>query len=139
MRPVGATGRTSPPRSPAGGCGHPPLRHHKGQHITDTDLRFIYITCADGAEAEKIARALVSERLAACANILPGVRSVYRWKGKIEEAAEVAIIAKTRAGLVDALTERVKALHSYEVPCVVALPITGGNRDFLGWIEEETR
>ncbi|HUT97792.1 MAG TPA: divalent-cation tolerance protein CutA [bacterium] len=106
--------------------------------MTDTNLRFIYITCADAAQAEKIARALVEERLAACANILPGVRSIYRWKGNIEEAEEVALIAKTRAGLVDALTERVKALHSYEVPCIVALPITGGNREFLAWIEEET-
>ncbi|MCX7021977.1 MAG: divalent-cation tolerance protein CutA [bacterium] len=98
----------------------------------------MYITCADAAEAKEIARALIVERLAACANILPGVRSVYRWIGKIEEAAEVVVIAKTRARLVDALTERVKALHSYEVPCIVALPITEGNREFLGWIEKET-
>ncbi len=121
------------------GEGQSPTGQGEGFLITgDTGLRFIYITCADGAEADKIGRALVGEHLAACVNILPNVRSVYRWKGAIEEADEVVLIAKTKAGLVDALTERVIGLHSYEVPCVVALPITGGNREYLRWIGKET-
>jgi len=98
----------------------------------------IYITCASEAEAEQIARTLVEERLAAGVNLLPGVRSVYRWQGKVESAAEVVLIAQTRTDLVEQLTARVAGLHSYETPCVVAIPITSGNPAFLRWIEEET-
>jgi len=99
---------------------------------------WIYITAASPEEAHRIGRALVEARLAACANILPGMRSIYRWQGAIEEAQETVLIAKTRQELVEPLTARVKALHSYTVPCVVALPILGGNPDFLRWIEDET-
>jgi periplasmic divalent cation tolerance protein len=99
----------------------------------------VYMTTADAAEAERIGRALVEERLAACVNILEGMRSLYWWQGNLEEGHEAVLIAKTRDGLVDALTERVRALHSYECPCVVSLPITGGHGAFLGWIESETR
>lgn len=99
----------------------------------------VYITAADGAEASRLARALVEERLAACANVLPGHRAFYWWQGKLEEGEEGALIVKTRRALLDALTARVKALHSYSVPCVVALPIQGGNPDYLRWLAEETR
>ncbi len=98
----------------------------------------IYVTCSDEAEAGRIGRAVVEERLAACANIIPGMRSLYWWDGAVQEAGEVVLIAKTRAERVAALTARVKALHSYDVPCVVALPLTGGNADYFAWIEAET-
>ncbi|MBG0789632.1 MAG: divalent-cation tolerance protein CutA [Desulfovibrionaceae bacterium] len=100
---------------------------------------FVYMTCADMREAEDIAAVLVTRRLAACANILPGMRSVYWWRGKVERAEEVVLIAKTRDSLVEELTGAVKAMHGYEVPCVAALPITGGNPDFLGWVQSETQ
>jgi periplasmic divalent cation tolerance protein len=77
--------------------------------------------------------------LAACANVLPGVTSVFRWQGEVQEDGETALILKTRSELVEPLTKRVKELHSYDCPCVVALPIAGGNPDFLQWIADETR
>jgi periplasmic divalent cation tolerance protein len=103
------------------------------------EFREITITAATLDEARRIAEALVGERLAACANILPGAQSIYRWQGAVVRDDEVVILAKTRATLVDAVVARVKALHSYQVPCVVALPIVGANPDYLRWLEEETR
>ena len=100
---------------------------------------FCYITAGSREEALAIGRALVEERLAACANILDGMTSIYHWRGAIEEAKEAVLIVKTRAALVEPLTERVRALHSYDCPCVVALPITDGNPAYLAWIEAETR
>ena len=100
---------------------------------------FAYVTCGDLDEAQAIAAKIVEERLAACANLIPGMTSVYRWEGKIEQAGETVLILKTQASLVDKLTERVRALHSYDCPCVVALPVAGGNPAFLDWIAEETR
>jgi periplasmic divalent cation tolerance protein len=96
------------------------------------------MTTASPEEARRIGTALVGERLAACVNIIPGMTSIYRWQGRIEEGQETVLVAKTRQEQVPALTERVKAMHSYTVPCVVALPMAGGNPDFLRWIEEET-
>ncbi len=98
-----------------------------------------YITCESLEQARMIGRTVVAERLAACVNILPGMVSMYWWQGKIEEAAETVLVAKTRMTLADALTKRVAALHSYDVPCVVVLPILRGNPDFLRWIESETQ
>lgn len=104
------------------------------------DQRFlIYVTAPSAEEALKLGRALVGERLAACANVLPGMESVYWWEGKLAEDSEAVLILKTRADLVEALTERVRALHPYTCPCVVALPIASGNPAFLEWIGEETR
>lgn len=100
---------------------------------------FAYITVGSDEEARRIARTLVEERLAACANLVAGMHSVYRWKGEIEQATETVVIAKTRVDLLESLTERVRALHSYECPCVVGLPATGGNQDYLDWIASETR
>ena len=100
------------------------------------EARFIYITCKDTSEAQTIGKALVEEKLAACANILPGMKSIYSWKGEIVEDKEVVLIAKSTSALVNELTEKVKALHSYEVPCVVALPIEHGNPDYLKWIHD---
>jgi periplasmic divalent cation tolerance protein len=102
------------------------------------ELRFIYITAKDRDQARAIGRALVEERLAACVNIIDGVNSFYWWHDAIQDDREAVVIAKTRAELVPKLTDRVRALHSYQVPCVVALPILSGNPDFLTWIEQET-
>ena len=98
----------------------------------------VYVTASSAREAERIASTTVDEGLAACANILGPIRSVFRWQGKIERAREVALILKTRRSRVAALTRRVKELHSYTVPCVVALPMLGGNPDFLAWISAES-
>lgn len=100
---------------------------------------WIYVTCADTQQAENIARALVGERLAACANVLGAIRSFYWWNGQVQEGGEVALVLKTRRELVSAATQRIKALHSYECPCVVALDITDGNAEFLDWIVRETQ
>lgn len=102
-------------------------------------ITLLYITTSDHTEAEAIARTPLEERLIACANILPGVASLYWWEGKISEAQECVLIAKTSEKCVDAVVERVRALHSYTCPCVVALPVNGGNPDFLQWIRGEVR
>lgn len=98
----------------------------------------VYITAGDADEAERIGTVLIEKRLAACVNIIPGMRSMYRWEGKVESANEVVLIAKTRSDLVHKLTNMVTDHHSYDVPCVVAVPIQGGNQAFLQWIGEET-
>lgn len=98
----------------------------------------LYITAAHREEAEAIAQALLENRLAACINILGGITSLYRWEGEIKTGDEVALIAKTRVDLVAAATAAVQEIHSYDCPCIVALPIQGGNPDFLQWIEDET-
>lgn len=90
-------------------------------------------------EARQIASALVAERLAACANLLPGMESVYRWQGKVESETEIVIIAKTRESLFEQLRARIVELHSYDCPCIVALPITDGHPEFLSWIRQNTR
>ncbi|MBM3505615.1 MAG: divalent-cation tolerance protein CutA [Alphaproteobacteria bacterium] len=104
-----------------------------------SDARFVYVTAASRAEALAIGQALVVERLAACANVIDGMASIYWWQGKIERAEEAVLILKSRAALIEPLTARVKQLHSYEVPCVMALPIEAGNADYLRWIAGETR
>ena len=93
-----------------------------------------YVTAADADEARRIGQALVEENLAACVNILPGHTAVYRWEGKVEEAAEAAFLAKTTAGRFDALRSRVRALHSYDLPCIVAFAAEAGDTDFLDWV-----
>lgn len=100
---------------------------------------FIYITAKNRSEAKRIGETLVRERLSACVNIISGMNSIYRWEGEICRGSEAALIAKTRSALVPGLIKRVKALHSYSCPCIVSLPITGGNKDFLKWIHTETR
>ncbi|MEO5338033.1 MAG: divalent-cation tolerance protein CutA [Magnetospirillum sp. WYHS-4] len=98
----------------------------------------VYITAPGRDEAARIGRAVVEARLAACANVIPGMTSFYWWQGALQEDQEAVLILKTRPDLVDALTAKVKELHGYQVPCVVALPIEKGNPDFLDWINEET-
>jgi periplasmic divalent cation tolerance protein len=104
----------------------------------DTPM-LVYVTVPDAAEAAAIGRVLVTERLAACANVLGPARSIYRWQGEICDESEHVLVAKTTRSRLEALTERVVALHSASLPCVVALPITGGNGPFLDWIGSETR
>lgn len=101
-------------------------------------VMFVYVTASDRDEAKAIGRRLVEERLAACANILPGATSVFRWDGKLEEAEEAVLVLKTTEQKLDALIARTKALHSYDCPCVEALPVVEGNRDFLEWVVRET-
>lgn len=103
------------------------------------EFRLLYITAARVEEARRIGRALVEERLAACANIVPGMESIYHWQGAVVEDKEVLLVVKTRVELVEAAIARVKALHSYTCPCVVALPILTGNPAYLEWLGQETR
>lgn len=106
--------------------------------MTKAQCELVYFTAPDRRRALLLARHLVTRRLAACVNLLGSVTSFYRWKGKREEGREIALLAKTRRSLVPALTEAIQALHPYEVPCVVAMPITGGNPVFLDWIRNAT-
>ena len=101
-------------------------------------LSLVYITANDEGQAREIGRALVEARLAACANILGGMNSIYWWDGEVEEAAEAILIVKTREALIPALVEKVRSMHSYECPCVVSLPILSGNPGYLNWIQGET-
>ena len=99
----------------------------------------VYAVFADADEAERIGRQVIEERLAACANILPAIRSIYRWKGAVESAEEVAAIFKTRDEQANALITRIAGLHSYDVPCVVTWPIEKVLASYADWIEESTR
>jgi len=98
----------------------------------------VFITASGEEEAAKISHALVEARLAGCVNIVKGMRSIYRWQGKIEDEGEVLMIAKTRRELFDPLLKRVKELHSYSVPEVIAFPVVEGSGDYLNWLKEAT-
>ena len=99
----------------------------------------IYITAGSMDEARTIAKKLVSNRLAACANIIDNMNSLYWWDGEVQDDREVILIAKTVEALVPELIDKVKSMHSYECPCIVSLPIIDGNPAFLEWIAKETR
>ena len=96
-------------------------------------------TCPEQSVAESIARTLVEESLAACVNIIPGLTSVYQWQGKTETDQEVLLLIKTRSNKFSALAERIKQLHPYELPEVIAVDITNGLSDYLNWIRDNTR
>ncbi len=98
----------------------------------------VFITASNEEEAARIAHALVEAHLAGCVNIVKEVRSIYRWQGKIEDEAEVLMIAKTRGELFEALSEKVGELHSYTVPEVIAFKIDSGSRKYLSWLREVT-
>lgn len=98
----------------------------------------MFVTAGSLEEAELIAKALVGERLAACANIMSPIRSIYRWKDEVQNDLEHLMIIKTRATLISKVEERVKELHTYEVPEVIALPIIAGAKSYLDWIFEST-
>ncbi len=97
----------------------------------------IYITAQDLEEAKRIARAIVEEKLGACANIYP-ITSIYRWHGEIEEEGEYALLVKTKTAHVDKVASRVRELHSYETPCIVSFKIDAGDQPYLSWIDQET-
>jgi len=98
----------------------------------------VFITAPNEEEAAGIARALVQSRLAACVNIIKGVRSIYRWRGKLEDAPEVLMIAKTQRKLFGALAAKTRELHSYDIPEIIALPLAEGSKDYLKWLREST-
>jgi periplasmic divalent cation tolerance protein len=94
----------------------------------------VLVTCPSIADARRIGRSVVEKKLAACANILAGVESIYRWKGKVERAREVLVVMKTTAARLRELEREVKRRHSYEVPEFVALPIVAGSQEYLEWV-----
>ncbi|MEW6087124.1 MAG: divalent-cation tolerance protein CutA [bacterium] len=96
----------------------------------------IFSTVSSGEEAKKITMALLEEKLAACVNIIPSVESLFWWEGKIDNAKELLLIIKTLEKNVPFVTKRIKELHSYKVPEIIAVPVTGGNNDYLRWIGE---
>lgn len=97
----------------------------------------IYVTTPNLSSARRIAESLLEKRLVACANIFP-IKSIFRWKGKIESAEEFSVILKTRAGLAKDCEREIKKIHPYEIPCIIQIPITEGNPDFLNWVSQET-
>src|SRR5262249_34391339 len=102
-----------------------------------TDKILVLSTCESEQEAEAIARHLVGKRIAVCVNIIPGARSIYRWKGEVEAAAEYVLLIKSRRDLFDDLRTELEKVHSYEVPEVIALPIVDGSEPYLAWIDRE--
>ncbi|MBI5098920.1 MAG: divalent-cation tolerance protein CutA [Nitrospirae bacterium] len=107
------------------------------EYIQTEDI-VVFITAPNEDLAVTIARSLVESRLAACANIIKGIRSIYIWQDKVEDDKEVFMIVKTRRELFERLKSKVKELHSYEVPEIIALPITAGSDDYLKWLREST-
>jgi periplasmic divalent cation tolerance protein len=97
-------------------------------------VHVVLVTAPDAEVGARIGRALVEEGLAACVNLVPGVRSIYRFEGKVHDDAEVLLVLKTRAALSAALAARVRALHPYELPEVVALAVAGGSEPYLDWV-----
>lgn len=106
-------------------------------HPSASPVHVALSTAPDADSAARIARALVEERLAACVNVVPAVRSVYRWQGAVEEQTEVLLVIKTRAERIEALAARLRALHPYELPELVALPVTAGLPAYLDWVAAE--
>lgn len=102
------------------------------------DELIVLITAGSGEEALKISKALVDEHLAACVNMVPGIRSIFFWEGKTQDAGETLLIGKSRKPLLEKLVRRVKSLHSYSVPEIIAVPIVGGSQDYLSWVKEST-
>ena len=107
--------------------------------MTENDNVVILITAGTEEEAHKIADRLLTQRKAACVNIVPAVSSVFWWQDKVESDQESLLIIKTRAGLLDEIVSLVKEIHSYDVPEIIALPIVGGNQDYLDWIGKEVK
>jgi periplasmic divalent cation tolerance protein len=108
---------------------------HDGMEHQGTERYVVLITASNAEEAAKIAFALVDEKLAKCVNIIKDIRSIYFWQGKVEDGPECLMIAKTQKSKFPALTKRVKELHSYSVPEIIALPIVEGSEDYLKWLD----
>jgi periplasmic divalent cation tolerance protein len=105
----------------------------------ETELCAVLTTAPDEGVAATLARALVEERLAACVNLIPGARSIYRWEGALQDDSEVVLIIKSHRNRTQALAARINDLHSYELPEVLVLPVSGGSVPYLEWIATETR
>jgi len=103
--------------------------------LNSTNPIVVLITAGSEEEGRKIAELLVKEKKGACVNILPGVESLFRWKGRIDSARECLLLVKTRAALLPEIIRLVKGIHSYELPEIIALPITGGSEDYLRWLD----
>ena len=101
-------------------------------------VMIVYVTASSASEAQRIGSTLVAERLAACANILPVMNSIYWWEGSVQEATEAVLILKTTEAHLEVLLTRVKALHSYDCPCIEAWPVAAGYPPFLDWVARET-
>lgn len=107
--------------------------------MTSHTVRVVLITAPNEDTAEKVAKALVEERLAACVNVLPGVRSIYRWQGRVEDERELLLVVKTATDRMTRLMQRVQEIHPYACPEVLALPVDAGTPAYLDWVIEETR
>ena len=104
-----------------------------------TDAILVLVTAPTADKAAELARTLVEEQLAACGNIVPGLRSIYRWEGKVHDEAEVLLLLKTQAALFEPLRQRILALHPYQVPEVLRLGIEAGHAPYLDWIRDNVR
>ena len=103
-----------------------------------SDYLVVFVTVPNPETAAAIAGTLVEEHLAACGNIIPAVRSIYRWQGRIEDESEALLVLKTRSELFEPLRARVAALHSYDVPEIIAVPLVAGHEPYLEWIDSST-
>jgi len=108
------------------------------KNLDNTNFRVIYITCPNMVEAENLARILVNNKVAACINIIPNIKSIYTWQDKVEEAQEVLLIIKTVEENLEKLEEVVKKYHPYTVPEIISWPIKTGNIEYLKWMSEVT-
>ena len=104
-----------------------------------SDPLLVLITAGSEIEAEDIATALVAERLAACVNVVPGIASIYRWQGEVQRDQEWLLVVKSRRDVLDDLVQRVRELHSYDLPETIALPLVGGSAPYLDWLVGEVR
>jgi periplasmic divalent cation tolerance protein len=105
----------------------------------DSQYVIVFVTAPTGDDGRAIARALIGEKLAACVNILPGIISIYTWEGEVCEDDEVLLVIKTRSEIFEALSAMVKEIHPYDVPEVIAVPLTAGAADYLNWIDQVTQ
>lgn len=104
--------------------------------MKNTGAILVMVTCSSTREAGKIKKQLLGKKRSACVNILPGIKSFFWWKDKIDSCSEVLLLVKTKKNLLKEVITLVKRIHSYEVPEIIALPIIGGNKDYLNWIDE---
>lgn len=104
-----------------------------------TEAIIVLVTAPSADKAAELARTLVEEQLAVCGNVIPGLRSIYRWEGKVQDEAEALLLLKTQASLFEALRERIVALHPYEVPEVLRLGVEAGHQPYLDWIRDNVR
>jgi periplasmic divalent cation tolerance protein len=107
--------------------------------MAGSEALLVLSTCENSAEAERLAEALVGQRLAACVNLVPGVKSVYRWQGGVERGDEVLMVIKTSRERLEAVEEAIQTLSSYDVPEVLAVPVAGGSAAYLEWVAESVR